>query len=110
MSQKCGNAAARFRVYDQLSELNQSPVVELNRVVVVAKVNGPEAALAALRPLAANHSLRNYYLLPAVQGQLLLEIGDKLGASQCFHRALDRACSEPERRFLQRKLNECDSP
>ena len=47
MSQKCGNAAARFRVYDQLSELNQSPVVELNRVVVVAKVNGPEAALAA---------------------------------------------------------------
>jgi RNA polymerase sigma-70 factor (ECF subfamily) len=99
-----------LELYDQLSELNQSPVVKLNRVVVVAKVNGPEAALAALQPLAANRSLRNYYLLPAVQGQLLLEIGDKLGASQCFRRALDRSCSEPERRFLQRKLNECDTP
>jgi predicted RNA polymerase sigma factor len=69
-------------------ELSPSPVVELNRAVVVAKVNGPEAALAALEPLASHRSLRNYYLLPAVQGQLLLEIGDKPGASQCFRHAL----------------------
>ena len=44
-------------------------------------------------------------LLPAVQGQLLLEIGDKPGASQCFRQALDHPCSEPERRFLRRKLD-----
>jgi RNA polymerase sigma-70 factor (ECF subfamily) len=98
-----------LELYDQLIELSPSPVVELNRVVVVAKVNGPEAALAALRPLAINRALRNYYLLPAVQGQLLLDIGNKPGASQCFRQALDRPCSEPERRFLQRKLDECDS-
>jgi len=79
-------------------------VVELNRAVVVAKVHGPEAALGALRPLEGNRSLRNYYLLPAVQGQLLLDIEDQPGASQCFRQALKRPCSEPERRFLQRKL------
>lgn len=96
-----------LELYDQLLELSPSPIVKLNRVVVVAKVNGPEAALAELRPLADNRSLRNYYLLPAVQGQLLLDIEDKTGASQCFRQALDRPCSEPERRFLQRKLAQC---
>jgi RNA polymerase sigma-70 factor (ECF subfamily) len=96
-----------LELYDQLLELSPSPVVELNRVVVVAKVNGPEAALAALKPLADNRSFRNYYLLPAVQGQLLLEIGDNLSASECFRLALGRPCSEPERRFLQRKLAQC---
>ncbi len=95
-----------LELYDQLMELSPSPVVELNRVVVIAKVNGPKAALAALEPLASHRSLRNYYLLPAVQGQLLLEIGDKPGASQCFRHALERPCSDPERRFLQRKLAE----
>jgi RNA polymerase sigma-70 factor, ECF subfamily len=96
-----------LELYDQLLELAPSPVVELNRVVVVAKVNGPVAALAELQPLSSNRALRNYYLLPAVQGQLLLEIGDKLGASQYFRQALDRPCSEPERRFLRRKLDHC---
>jgi RNA polymerase sigma-70 factor (ECF subfamily) len=96
-----------LELYDQLIELSPSPVVELNRAVVVAKVHGPEAALAALRPLEGNRSLRNYYLLPAVQGQLLLEIGDKPGASESFRQALERPCSEPEQRFLQRKLAEC---
>ena len=93
-----------LELYDQLLQLSPSPVVELNRAVVVAKVNGPEAALAVLRQLEGNRALRNYYLLPAVQGQLLLEIGDKAGASEYLGRALDCPCSEPERRFLRRKL------
>jgi RNA polymerase sigma-70 factor (ECF subfamily) len=95
-----------LELYDQLLELSPSPVVELNRAVVVAKVNGPEAALAELRSLSDNRALRNYYLLPAAQGQLLLDIGDKPGAAQCFCQALERPCSDPERRFLQRKLAE----
>ncbi len=93
-----------LELYDQLVALSPSPVVELNRAVVVAKVNGPEAALTVLRQLERNRSLRNYYLLPAVQAQLLLEIGDKAAASDFLRQALERPCSEPERRFLQRKL------
>ena len=97
-----------LELYDHLLELSPSPVVALNRVVVVAKVDGPEAALAALRPLTDDHSLRNYYLLPAVQGQLLLKLGDKQSASQSFCQALERPCSEPEQRFLRRKLDQCE--
>jgi RNA polymerase sigma-70 factor, ECF subfamily len=94
-------------LYDQLMEISPSPVVALNRAVAIAKVEGPQAALAALRPLVEDRSLRNYYLLPAVQGRLLLDLGDHEAATDCFRQALARPCSEPEKRFLQRKLEQC---
>ena len=95
-------------LYDQLMELRPSPIVALNRAVAVSKVDGPEAALAALRPLTEDRTLRNYYLLPAVQGSLLLDLNDRDAAADCFRKALDRPCSEPEKRFLHRKLSECE--
>ena len=94
-------------LYDQLMEISPSPVVALNRAVAVSKIDGPEAALAALRPLTEDRTLRNYHLLPAVRGRFLLDLGDREAAADCFRQALDRPCSEPEKRFLSRKLNEC---
>jgi RNA polymerase sigma-70 factor (ECF subfamily) len=98
---------AILSLYDRLMEISPSPVVALNRAVAIAKVEGPQAALAALRPLAEDRSLRNYHLLPAVQGRLLLNLGDHEAAADCFRQALERPCSEPEKRFLQRKLRTC---
>jgi len=91
-------------LYDQLISLNPSPVVALNRAVAVAKVHGPESALAAIEPLVNDPHLRDYYLLLAVRGHLLLELGQGAEAAACFRAALKRPCSEPERRFLKRKL------
>jgi RNA polymerase sigma-70 factor (ECF subfamily) len=95
-------------VYDQLLALNRSPVVALNRAVAVAKVRGPAEALAALEPLENDPKLRGYYLLLAVRGHLLLELGRRTEAAACFRAALDCPCSEPERRFLRRKLQACE--
>jgi RNA polymerase sigma-70 factor (ECF subfamily) len=92
-------------LYDQLLALNASPVVALNRAVAVAKVHGPEAALATIEPL----KLRDYYLLLAVRGHFLLELNRRVEAAECFRAALDCPCSEPERRFLRRKLAESSS-
>ncbi len=94
-------------LYNELMEISPSPVVALNRAVAVSRVQGAEAALAALRPLIEDRSLRNYYLLPAVQGRLLRDLGDREAAADCFRQALERPCSEPEKRFLQRKLRDC---
>ncbi|HVN03044.1 MAG TPA: DUF6596 domain-containing protein, partial [Bryobacteraceae bacterium] len=91
-------------MYDQLLALNPSPVVALNRVVAVAKVHGPAQALAELEPLAGDPKLRGYYLLLAVRGHLLLELNRPAEAAACFQAALDCPCTEPERRFLRRKL------
>lgn len=73
----------------------------------LSKVAGPAAALEAVAPLEQNPALRDYYLLPAVRGRLLLDLGDHASAAECFPQALARPCSEPERRFLRRKLAEC---
>ena len=97
-----------LRLYDQFLAINPSPVVALNRAVVVGKVEGPSQALAAMAPLENNTRLRSYYLLPAVRGHLLLELGNRIEAAACFRAALECPCSEPERRFLRRKLEECE--
>jgi len=99
-----------LHLYDQLLAINPSPVVALNRAVAVAKVRGPAEALATIEPLASNSKLRDYYLLLAVRGHLLLELGRCGEAADCFRAALERPCSEPERRFLRRKLDQCEPP
>ena len=95
-------------LYDQLIAIKDSPVIALNRAVAVSKVHGPAEALAAIESLDANHSLRHYHLLLAVRGQFLLELGRGSAAADCYRAALECRCSEPERRFLQRKLKECE--
>jgi RNA polymerase sigma-70 factor, ECF subfamily len=97
-----------LRLYDQFLAINPSPVVALNRAVVVGKVEGPAQALAAIAPLENNTRLRSYYLLPAVRGHLFLELGKRVEAAACFRAALECPCSEPERRFLRCKLEECE--
>jgi RNA polymerase sigma-70 factor, ECF subfamily len=98
-----------LHLYDQLLAINPSPVVALNRAVAVAKVHGAAAALAAVEPLAGDPKLADYYLLPAVRGHLLHELGRPADAAACFRAALECPCSEPERRFLRRQLEQCES-
>lgn len=92
-------------LYDQLLTINPSPVVVLNRAVALAKVRGAADALAAIAPLERDPKLRNYHLLLAVRGQLLLDLHRPREAAAAFRAALACGCSEPERRFLQRKLD-----
>jgi RNA polymerase sigma-70 factor (ECF subfamily) len=94
--------------YDQLLRLKPSPVVALNRSVAFARVHGAQAALAELDLLDAEPALKNYYLLPAVRGQLLAEAGQREPAVTAFRRALELSCNAPERRFLQRKIEQLE--
>ena len=97
--------AAILDLYDQLLEISgASPVVALNRAVAVAKVHGAEEALAEIETLRGSPQLRDYYLLLAVRGHLLQELGRREEAAVCWRAALECRCSEPEQRFLRRKL------
>jgi RNA polymerase sigma-70 factor (ECF subfamily) len=96
-------------MYDQLASMTGSPVVALNRSVAVARVHGPEKALAEIEPLGDARALRDYHLYLAVRGHLLLQLGRHEEAARCFRDALACHCSSPERRFLARKLAECGS-
>ena len=92
-------------LYDELVRLNPSPVIQLNRAVALSRVAGPAAALAALEPLASDPALAQYYLLPSVTARLLAELGDHERAIVSYQKALELPCSEPEHRFLRRRLD-----
>jgi RNA polymerase sigma-70 factor (ECF subfamily) len=91
-------------LYDQLLALNPSPIVALNRAVALAGLRGPEAGLAAVAEIETHPALADYYLLPATRADLFARLGDTQQAAECYRQALARPCSEPERRFLQRRL------
>jgi RNA polymerase sigma-70 factor, ECF subfamily len=95
-------------LYDRLSAMDPSPIIALNRAVALAKVEGPQAALAAIDALHGRRALSGYHLYAAARGHFLLELGRASDAAECFRAALAMRCSEPERRFLRRKLAECN--
>ncbi|MCU7725195.1 RNA polymerase sigma factor [Actinoplanes sp. KI2] len=93
-------------LYDVLRTVSPSPLVELNRAVAVAMVDGPAAGLALLDALAADRRLAGYHLLPAARGDLLRRLDRKAEAADAYRQALDLAGNEPERAFLRRRLAE----
>jgi RNA polymerase sigma-70 factor (ECF subfamily) len=91
-------------LYDQLQSLNPSPVVALNRAVALSKWLGPEAGIRALEEIGSHPAMSHYYLLPATLGELWSEVGEGPQAAEFYRSALRCPCSEPERRFLLKKL------
>jgi RNA polymerase sigma-70 factor (ECF subfamily) len=89
-------------LYGELARLTRSPVVELNRAVALAEVEGPEAALAIVDGLA----LDDYQYLHSTRAEFLRRLGRTDDARASFRRALELAQTEPERRFLERRLTE----
>jgi RNA polymerase sigma-70 factor (ECF subfamily) len=89
-------------LYAQLSQLTGSPVVELNRAVAIAEAGSPEQALALVDQL----ELGEYRYLHSTRGELLRRLGRNDEARQAYGRALELTSSEPERRFLLRRIGE----
>ncbi len=93
--------------YDELlAMLPASPVALLNRAVALAMVHGPQAGLAELLQLRALPRMRAYHLLYATSAELWSRLGNRAEARAEYERALALAPTEPERRFLRRKLGE----
>ncbi|HEY2949544.1 MAG TPA: DUF6596 domain-containing protein [Micromonosporaceae bacterium] len=91
-------------LYDVLRTVAPSPLVDLNRAVAVAMVDGPEAGLALLDELGAEPRLAGYHLLPAARADLLRRLGRRAEAARAYRQALDLVGNEPEREFLRRRL------
>ncbi len=89
--------------YDRLQEMTPSPVVLLNRAVATRYVQGPEAALAEIEPLAAE--LDNYRLFHALRAGLLAGLGRDDEARAASERALALAGNPAERELLARRLS-----
>jgi RNA polymerase sigma-70 factor (ECF subfamily) len=114
----CHAAAAHYddtdwsrivELYDMLAAIKPTPIVALNRAIALSRLHGPKVGLAAVEAIADDPVLARYYLLPATMGELARESGDAARAAEFFRAALACECSQPERRFLERKLREAET-
>jgi RNA polymerase sigma-70 factor (ECF subfamily) len=88
-------------LYRNLAQIHPSPVVELNRAVVLAKVAGPRSGLDHLLPL--EDALAHYQPYWAAKAALLLEAGEREAAHAAFGEAIARTTDEAELDFLREK-------
>ncbi len=99
-----------LRLYDLLERLQPSPIVSLNRAVAVAMAVGPRPALALIDALAASGDLDDYHLLYSARADLLRRLGSMEEAARAYTKALALVANDSERRFLERRLREVQSP
>ena len=93
-------------LYDVLLRMDPSPVVELNRAAAVAMRDGPEHGLALIDAILARGDLEEYHLAHAARADLFRRLGRTSEATAAYKRALALAVEEPERRLLERRLQE----
>jgi RNA polymerase sigma factor (sigma-70 family) len=94
-------------LYDALSRVAPSPVVELNRAVALGMAFGPAAGLELADQLVAEPSLKGYHLLPSVRGDLLFKLGRLDEARAEFERAATLTQNARERRLLLDRAAAC---
>jgi RNA polymerase sigma-70 factor (ECF subfamily) len=91
------------RLYATLERLQPSPVVTLNRAVAVSKVEGPEAALALIEPLAPQ--LGSYFHFFGVKGALLMQLGRPDQAREALDRAIALARTAAEAAHIRLQID-----
>lgn len=92
-------------LYDLLAAVLPTPVVALNRAVAVAERDGAQAGLNAVDTI---EGLDRFHLWHAARADLLRRLGRSAEASVAYEAALACQPSDPERRFLARRLLELD--
>lgn len=90
-------------LYGALERMQPSPVVTLNRAIAIAKVRGPEAALAVIEPL--EERLGGYFHFFGVKGGLLMQLGRDKDARAAFDRAIALAGTAAEAAHIRMHLD-----
>jgi RNA polymerase sigma factor (sigma-70 family) len=87
-------------LYELLHALAPGPMVTLNRIVAVAMVHGPRAALERLAEAEDDPALAGHHRVHAVRAHLLDMAGDHAAARAQYELAARRTLSLPEQRYL----------
>ncbi|MFJ5285909.1 RNA polymerase sigma factor [Pseudomonas sp. NPDC088429] len=97
-------------LYDVLLRAVPSPVIELNRAVAVAKRDGALAGLQLIEGILARGELQDYHLAHSARAEFCRQLGRVEEARSAYLRALELTRQEPERRFIEARLNQLSTP
>ncbi|MDD1137595.1 RNA polymerase sigma factor [Pseudomonas sp. TNT2022 ID233] len=93
-------------LYDVLLRAVPSPVIELNRAVAVAKRDGALAGLTLIEGILGRGDLQDYHLAHSARAEFCRQLGRVEEARAAYRRALELTRQEPERRFIEGRLQE----
>jgi RNA polymerase sigma-70 factor (ECF subfamily) len=96
-------------LYDQLLQLDASPVIALNRAVALSNVEGTKAAKDYLLSIKDRAALASYHLYYAVLGEFELQLQNYESAARHLKRAIELTTLKSEQTFLESRLQLCSS-
>lgn len=91
-------------LYGALAQIAPSPIVDLNRAVVVAMAYGLEKGIIQLEALANNPTLQNYHPYHATCADLYRRAGRIADAKSAYERAIVLCQNDREKLFLSKQL------
>src|SRR5438477_556186 len=83
-----------------------APIYQLNRAVVVAEIDGPEAGIRALEEAGRDPALRRYHLFDATLGEFHRRIGDLACARKYLETARQKTNSPFDHELIDRRLQQ----
>ncbi len=95
-----------LQCYDLMCKFYPSPVVELNKAIVISELHGPAEAIKVIEAITNLSSLKKYYLLPATLGELHVQLKNYNAAKVYFEEAVMLTHSAAEKKLLKQKLSE----
>lgn len=94
-------------LYDKLMQIDQSPVVVLNRAIVVSKVDGVLEGIRELEKIKDTRALESYHLFYSTEAEFYMQLNDFRRASYSLEKAIQLSPLQAEKDMLQRKLDAC---
>jgi RNA polymerase sigma-70 factor (ECF subfamily) len=94
-------------LYDGLMSMNPSPIYELNRAIVIAEIEGPQAGIQAIRAAGHLDEISQYHLLDATVGELYRRAGDFAEARRHLEAARQKTNSPSDHELIARRIAQC---
>jgi RNA polymerase sigma-70 factor (ECF subfamily) len=104
---KATNWQAILYLYDCLVNIDNSPLVLLNRSVAVCNVRGAEKAIEELQRIENIPSLKNYHLLYSTKAEFYIQLKEYSQAADCLERSIRLTSVPAEKQMLQIRLDSC---
>jgi len=100
---------AILSLYDKLLLMDNSPVIILNRAVVISKVYGPVKAIDELEKIRRNSAMEKYRLFYSTMAEFYMQLNELKKAAACLEKAINLSPLNAEKKLLQQKLKKCNN-
>ncbi|WP_273568883.1 RNA polymerase sigma factor [Maribacter halichondriae] len=98
-----------LKLYDLQLQRQYSPIVELNRIVPLHKVFGPNAAVGALQNFERSSYFIKNALFYAIRAEVLYELKNLKDSRKAIKEAIKLTHNELEKKHLSKKLRVLES-